>query len=149
VLVLVYRVAEGQLGRIVPLFLLDPRTRGGLGLTTVELGTIYGTLSTAAYMMGSLAGSAVASRFGLRRALVSVCVVFHLPAAIYLFLSSHGSESRAWITIAVVLEQLSYGVRLARIAAVAANAMASLETFEDRLVRIPSCDANPHASLRQ
>ena len=47
------------------------------------------------------------------------------------------------------LDQLSYGVRLARIAAVAANAMASLETFEDRLVRIPSCDANPHASLRQ
>jgi PAT family beta-lactamase induction signal transducer AmpG len=54
-----------------------------------------------------------------------VCAVFHLPAAIYLLLSSHGSESRAWITIAVVLEQLSYGVGTVGIQLVAMGSLAT------------------------
>ncbi|HEX9911158.1 MAG TPA: MFS transporter, partial [Desulfatiglandales bacterium] len=40
---LFYRLGETQLLKIIPLFLLDPRSKGGMELTTSEVGIIYGT----------------------------------------------------------------------------------------------------------
>ena len=41
---LLYRFAEAQLVKLVPPFLLDVREKGGLGLSTSEVGIVYGTV---------------------------------------------------------------------------------------------------------
>src|SRR4030042_916530 len=53
---LFYRLAETQLVKIIAPFLLDPRSKGGLGLTTSEGGIIYGTGGIIAPMLGRLSG---------------------------------------------------------------------------------------------
>ena len=56
---LFYRFAEAQLVKMVAPFLLDPRTQGGLGLTTGEVGIVYGTVGAVALMLGGLLGGYV------------------------------------------------------------------------------------------
>ncbi|MDO9585362.1 MAG: MFS transporter, partial [Syntrophales bacterium] len=53
---LFYRFAETQLVKMVAPFLLDPPARGGLGLTTSEVGIAYGTVGVIALMLGGLLG---------------------------------------------------------------------------------------------
>ena len=54
--IFLYRAGEGQVIRIGPLFLVDPVSAGGLGLTTEQFGTIYGTFGTIAFITGSILG---------------------------------------------------------------------------------------------
>jgi len=53
---LFYRFAEAQLVKMVAPFLLDSRADGGLGLSTAEVGWIYGTVGVVALMLGGLLG---------------------------------------------------------------------------------------------
>jgi MFS transporter, PAT family, beta-lactamase induction signal transducer AmpG len=70
IFIFLYRAGEGQLVRIGPLFLVDSRNTGGLGLTTDQFGTIYGTFGTVAFIAGSVLGGYFTSWLGLKRALV-------------------------------------------------------------------------------
>jgi len=45
-----YRFAEGFIEKIGPLFLMDKRTVGGLGLDNMALGNINGTFGTVAFV---------------------------------------------------------------------------------------------------
>ncbi|NMD05762.1 MAG: AmpG family muropeptide MFS transporter, partial [Deltaproteobacteria bacterium] len=49
---LFFRFAEAQLVKMVAPFLLDAPKRGGLGLTTADVGLIYGTVGVVALMLG-------------------------------------------------------------------------------------------------
>ena len=48
---LFYRFAETQLVKMVVPFLLDPPAKGGLGLTTSEVGFTYGTVGVISLML--------------------------------------------------------------------------------------------------
>ncbi|MFZ2988595.1 MAG: MFS transporter, partial [Ideonella sp.] len=60
--IVLFRFAEGQVQTIGPLFLLEARDQGGLGLSTEQIGTIYGGVGTAAFLVGSILGGLFASR---------------------------------------------------------------------------------------
>ena len=50
----VYRIGPfAQLLKLAVPFLLDPVVDGGLGLSTEQVGGIYGTAGTAAFLVGS------------------------------------------------------------------------------------------------
>jgi PAT family beta-lactamase induction signal transducer AmpG len=106
---LLYRFAEAQLVKMVAPFLLDPRVKGGLGLTTAEVGIVYGTVGAVALMMGGLVGGWVISRNGLRRWIWIMVCAMHLPDAIFIYLSHSQPESLLLINIAVAVEQFGYG----------------------------------------
>ncbi len=59
---LFFRFAEAQLVKLVQPFLLDPRDNGGLGLTTSEVGVVYGTIGVLALTAGGLLGGYVISK---------------------------------------------------------------------------------------
>jgi PAT family beta-lactamase induction signal transducer AmpG len=107
--ILLYRFVEGQMVRIVPLFLIDPASRGGLGLSTTEVGVLYGGLGACAFMCGSLAGGWLSTKLGLGRAFVLLSISFHLPAVIYSLLAASRPESRVFVAIALAIEQVAYG----------------------------------------
>jgi MFS transporter, PAT family, beta-lactamase induction signal transducer AmpG len=107
--IILYRFAEGQAIKIVPLFFKAARESGGLGLMTSEIGIVYGTFGAAAFVLGSiLAGYFTASR-GLRKSIFILCCFFNIPFAVYVFLSSVQPSSLSVIGAAVVFEYFGYG----------------------------------------
>jgi PAT family beta-lactamase induction signal transducer AmpG len=106
---LLYRFAEAQLVKMVAPFLLDPRTKGGLGLTTAEVGIVYGTVGAIALMAGGLVGGVAISRKGLRYWLWIMVCAMHTPDAIFIYLSQVQPENLLLINLAVAAEQFGYG----------------------------------------
>jgi PAT family beta-lactamase induction signal transducer AmpG len=106
---LLYRFAEAQLMKLVSPFLLDVRAKGGLGLTTTEVGIVYGTVGIIALTLGGLLGGYVVSRRGLKFWLWIMVLVIHLPDAMFIYLSQVQPESLLMINCAVAIEQFGYG----------------------------------------
>ena len=107
--IILYRFAEGQAIKIVPLFFRATREQGGLGLTTSEIGIVYGTFGAAAFILGSvLAGYFTASR-GLKKSLFVLCCFFNIPFGAYTFLALTQPSNFYVISTAVVFEYFGYG----------------------------------------
>jgi len=109
VFLLLYRFAEAQLVKLVSPFLLDPRAKGGLGLTTSEVGIVYGTAGIIALTLGGLLGGYVVSRKGLKFWLWIMVFTIHLPDAMFVYLSQVQPQSFFLINAAVAVEQFGYG----------------------------------------
>lgn len=106
---LVYRLGEAQLVKMVAPFLLDPRAKGGLELSTQTVGLVYGTVGIAALALGGIVGGWVASRHGLRAWLWPMLFAIHLPDAVFIYLAYAQPASLAVIQACVVIEQFGYG----------------------------------------
>lgn len=106
---LLYRFGEAQLVKMVTPFLLDPREVGGLGLTTGQVGVVYGTIGILALTCGGLLGGMVASRHGLKAWLWPMVLIIHLPDAVFIYLAHAQPDNLAVISAAVAVEQFGYG----------------------------------------
>ena len=106
---LLFRLGEAQLVKLVTPFLLDARSAGGLGLSTAEVGLVYGTVGVIALTCGGLAGGLVISRHGLKRWLWPMVLAIHLPDLLFVALAHWQPTHLGFITAAVALEQFGYG----------------------------------------
>jgi PAT family beta-lactamase induction signal transducer AmpG len=104
-----YRFAETQIVKIIAPFLLDPRSKGGLGLTTSEVGIIYGTVGVVAVLLGGLLGGYAISRKGLKFWIWIMVCAMHLPDFVYVYLSQAMPDNFLLINLCVALEQFGYG----------------------------------------
>ncbi len=107
--ILLYRAGEGQVVRIGPLFLVDSRAAGGLGLTTEQFGTVYGTFGTVAFIAGSVLGGYFTSWLGLKAALLPLICAMNLPNLAYVYLSAVQPSNPLAVTAALSLEMFGYG----------------------------------------
>lgn len=106
---LLFRLGEAQLVKMVSPFLLDGMDKGGLGLSTEQVGFVYGTMGIIALTLGGLSGGFMVARQGLRYWLWPMVLIIHIPDAIFVYLSAAQPESLWIITGAVALEQFGYG----------------------------------------
>ena len=104
-----YRFAEAQLIKMVSPFLLDPHTKGGLGLTTGEVGIIYGTIGVVMSMLGGLLGGYVIYKKGLKFWIWIMVCVMHIPDLVFVYLSWAMPQSLHTIAFGIALEQFGYG----------------------------------------
>ena len=107
--VLLYRLGESQLVKMASPFFLDSREAGGLGLSTTEVGFIYGTLGVIALLAGGILGGILISRDGLGKWMMPMVFAINAPNVGYIFLAWLQPESIAFATTVVVIEQLGYG----------------------------------------
>jgi PAT family beta-lactamase induction signal transducer AmpG len=107
--ILLFRAGEGQVQTIGPLFLRDTRELGGLGLSTAQVGAVYGTFGTIAFLAGSVGGGYFTSVLGLRRAMPWLIVAMNLPNAVFCYLSMAQPDSLAVVTAALSAEMFGYG----------------------------------------
>ncbi len=108
--IILYRFAEGQAMKIVPLFFKASRASGGLGLSISQIGIIYGVFPPIAFILGSILGGYFTARYGLRRSLIVLCAFFNIPFAVYLILAYTTPTSLVMIGTATTFEYLGYGV---------------------------------------
>ncbi len=108
-LILVYRLGESQLVKMASPFLLDPKDIGGLGLSTSEVGLVYGTIGIVFLVLGGLLGGYLASRNGLKYWLWPMVIAINLPNLVYVYLSYALPESFFLICASVAVEQFGYG----------------------------------------
>ena len=102
--IILYRLGEGFVMKIVPLFLKADTASGGLGLTNQQIGLYYGTFGAGAFLLGSLLAGYYIARRGLRRTLFTLCCIFNLPFGVYALL--------AWLWLVgggIVVEYFGYG----------------------------------------
>jgi PAT family beta-lactamase induction signal transducer AmpG len=106
---LLYRFAESQALKLVSPFLLDSRNVGGLGLTTPQLGFVYGTVGVVALTLGGLVGGWMISRLGLKRMLWPMILSMNLPNLVFVYLAMAQPVNLGIISSALALEQFGYG----------------------------------------
>jgi PAT family beta-lactamase induction signal transducer AmpG len=106
---LFYRLAESQLFKMIAPFLLDPRSKGGLELTTKEVGIVYGTVGVIALMLGGLLGGYAIYKKGLKFWIWIMVCVMHLPDLVFVYLSQALPNNFYLINLAVAVEQFGYG----------------------------------------
>jgi PAT family beta-lactamase induction signal transducer AmpG len=107
--ILLYRFDEAQLGKVISPFLLDAREAGGLGLTTSQVGLVYGTFGILALTCGGLFGGFTAAKYGLKRMLPIMVCSMYLPKLAFVFLSMNQPDNFLVTCGAVAVEQLGYG----------------------------------------
>jgi PAT family beta-lactamase induction signal transducer AmpG len=107
--ILLYRFDEAQLVKVISPFLLDSRGAGGLGLTTSQVGLVYGTFGILALTCGGLLGGFAAAKYGLKRMLPIMVGSMYLPKLAFVFLSWTQPSNFLITCGAVAAEQFGYG----------------------------------------
>lgn len=108
--ILLFRLPEGLLTKIVPLFLKRTIGEGGLALTDVQYGFVYGTLGVIGLLGGGIVGGWLVSKFGLKKMLWPLVLCITLPDIVYVYLSLVQSQSLPLIATCVFIEQVGYGL---------------------------------------
>lgn len=106
---LLYRFAESQALKLVSPFLLDKPEVGGLGLTTQQVGIVYGTVGIIALTLGGILGGVVISVRGLRRMIWPMILIMHVPNLAFLALAVFKPASLWLVGSALAVEQFGYG----------------------------------------
>jgi PAT family beta-lactamase induction signal transducer AmpG len=107
--ILFYRLGEAMLLKLVSPFLLDARAVGGLGLTTEQVGLVYGTVGTLCLVLGGILGGWLISRFGFRRCVWPMVITMHLPDLFFVYMA-HAQPGIGFVYPLVALEQFGYGL---------------------------------------
>ena len=106
---LLYRLPEAFLVKMMNPFLLDDPQAGGLGLSTESVGLVYGTVGVAALTVGGILGGIAASRWGLKKSLWPMALSLTLPCLSFVFLAAY-QPSNIWVIgSCVTLDQFGYG----------------------------------------
>lgn len=111
--ILLFRLPEGLLTKIVPLFLMRGADEGGLAMSDTDFGLIYGTLGVIGLLAGGLVGGWAVSRWGLKRCLWPLVMCITLPDVVYVYLSYCPTDNMWLVGSCVCVEQIGYGLGFA------------------------------------
>lgn len=104
-----FRLSIGFLEKIGPFFMLDPVSKGGLGLSNETLGLVYGTYGLAAVLLGSLLGGWYVARSGLKSTLFVLCCAVNIPNITFLIMSWYLPQNLYLIGAGVIVEKFFFG----------------------------------------
>jgi PAT family beta-lactamase induction signal transducer AmpG len=111
--ILLFRLPEGLLTKIVPLFLTRTTGEGGLAMSDVDFGFIYGTLGVIGLLLGGIVGGWAVSKWGLKKCLWPLVLCITLPDIVYVYLSYFPTDNLWLIGSCVCVEQIGYGLGFA------------------------------------
>ena len=106
---LFYRFPEAQLTKIIQPFLLDPLDKGGLALTTGQVGLVYGTVGIIGLTIGGIVGGIVAAKGGLKKWLQPMAWSMSLTCLTFIYLAFTQDQNLLTVNICVFVEQFGYG----------------------------------------
>ena len=107
--IIFYRLGEGFVMKIVPLFIKADTAMGGLGLSEQQIGLLYGTFGAAAFVLGSLLAGYFVAKAGLKKSLFPLVCIFNLPFLVYTYLAWTQPSSLGLIGGGIIFEYFGYG----------------------------------------
>ncbi|MGO4920479.1 MFS transporter [Maribacter spongiicola] len=107
--ILTYRLGESQLVKMASPFLLDTPDKGGLGYSTEQLGTIFGTAGVIFLSIGGILGGILISRDGLKKWMLPMVLSLNLPNILYAVLAVTDTTNIYAVTATVIFEKFGYG----------------------------------------
>lgn len=107
--ILLYRLGEAMLVKLIAPFLLDGVEAGGLGLSTSQVGLAYGTFGVGALVLGGILGGWAISKWGLKKCIWLMVLALNLPDLFYVYMA-YAQPSMSWVYPLVALEQFGYGL---------------------------------------
>jgi PAT family beta-lactamase induction signal transducer AmpG len=107
--ILLFRLGESQLLKMLTPFLLDEKSVGGMGLTTEDIGLIYGTFGVSALVVGGILGGIAISKDGLGKWMLPMILTMHLPIIGFILLAHFHPTSIFYVYATVICEQFGYG----------------------------------------
>ncbi len=109
VFMLLYRLPEAFLIKMCMPFLVASKEMGGLGLSTAEVGVVYGTIGVLFLTIGGILGGLFASKLGLKKSLWTMAGCMTLPCLTFVYLAVCQPENLVLTSIAIAIEQFGYG----------------------------------------
>ncbi|MBB3187467.1 PAT family beta-lactamase induction signal transducer AmpG [Microbacter margulisiae] len=106
---LTYRLSESMLVKMATPFLLDSKEIGGLGLTTSEVGLVYGTVGVLSLTIGGIVGGILSAQKGLKYWFWPMALSISLPHLMYVYLAYFQPDNFWLINLSVAIEQFGYG----------------------------------------
>ena len=107
--ILLFRLGESQLLKMLTPFLIDEKTLGGMGLTTEDVGIIYGTFGVLSLTIGGILGGIAISKDGLGKWMLPMILSMHLPIVGFILLAHFHPASVFYVYATVIAEQFGYG----------------------------------------
>ena len=102
IFILLYRFPEAQLVKMINPFLLDPTTEGGLGLSTAQVGLVYGTIGIIGLTLGGILGGVLVSRYGLKRCLWPMALALTLPCGVFCWMSMAQPDPASMLNLVLI-----------------------------------------------
>ena len=109
--ILFYRLGEAMLLKLTSPFLLDPIEQGGLGLSTEQVGLVYGTFGILALIIGGILGGLIIAKYSLKNTILPLALALHLPNLLYVYMSI-AKPPLPFVYLFVAIEQFGYGLGL-------------------------------------
>lgn len=109
VFMLLYRLPEAFLIKMCTPFLVAAQEKGGLGLSTQDVGWIYGGVGVFFLTAGGILGGTYASKLGLKKSLWMMAGFMTLPCATFVYLSMFQPTNILAICASLAIEQFGYG----------------------------------------
>lgn len=106
---LLFRLPEAFLIKMCTPFLVASKEVGGLGLSTENVGIVYGTIGVFFLTIGGILGGIYASKVGLKKSLWIMAAFMTLPCLTFCYLAEIQPDNLWYISIAVAIEQFGYG----------------------------------------
>ena len=106
---LLYRLPEALLLKMELPFLRDSMEVGGLGLTQDMIG-LLNFIAIGLMLLGGIAGGLVASKCGLKKVMLWMCLMLTLPCIVYCYMSIVQPVEFWKIAACIGFEQLGYGL---------------------------------------
>lgn len=106
---LTFRFSEAQALKLINPFLLDGKESGGLGLTTGEVGFVYGTIGIIGLTIGGIIGGFAAAKGGLKKWIWPMTITMLATILTFVYLSYTQSDNLFVINICIFIEQFGYG----------------------------------------
>lgn len=125
--ILLFRLGESQLLKMLTPFLVDKKTIGGMGLETEDVGIIYGTFGLIALTIGGILGGIAISKYGLSKCFLPMILIMHIPIIGFVLLAHFQPEDiihihfaykdfliidhslNYYTSLVVIIEQFGYG----------------------------------------
>lgn len=106
--IFLYRFGEGFISKMNQPFFLDSLEAGGLGMTTSQVGIVYGTIGVFCLLLGGVVGGIIIKKYGLKNCLWPMAVIINIPMYVYIIMSQF--RTNIYLTSSMVaFEQFAYG----------------------------------------
>ena len=107
--VLIFRLGDAFMLKMAPPFLMDNAGKGGLFISTAEIGILYGTVGVCFLLAGGILGGYLIAEQGLKKWMWPTAVLQNAAILLYWLLAKY-RPSIEWVYAVNSFEQLSYGL---------------------------------------